>query len=101
LGTERISRITGLKNLSSAEPESAVAIRIAEIGAGAEAAARAGQQHGAHRGVGGERLPAILELSDHLARHGVELVGRIQRQRGQALVVDDGDGVVAHGLSVH
>ena len=88
LGTLRIRRITGLKNLSSASPESDVAclaIGIGEIGAGAEAAARAGQQHGAHGRVGGEFFPALLQLGDHLARHGVQPVRRIQGQRGEAI----------------
>ena len=104
LGSARMRRITGLKYFSSAAPELAVALDLAvgigEIGAGAEAAARAGQQHGAHRRVGREVLPAELDLRDHLARHGVQPLRRVEGERRQAIVLGDQDLVVGHRLSV-
>ena len=51
-----------------------LAVGIGEVGAGAEAATAAGQQDRAHRAVGADLLPCLLDLGDHLARHGIELV---------------------------
>jgi hypothetical protein len=82
-------RITGLKNLSSAAPASAVAL-VSRSGS------RAGQQHRAHRSVGGQLLPALLQLADHLARHGVELIGRVQRHGGQPIGLAEKDRLVSH-----
>ena len=104
LGSVRMERITGLKNFSSAEPESAVgpllAIGIGEVGAGAEAAARAGQQHGAHGAVGRDVLPGRLDLGDHLARDGVQLLGLAEGERGQAVGLGEGDLRIGHRLIV-
>ena len=104
LGSARMRRITGLKILLQRGARigrgARLAVGIGEIGAGAEAAARAGQQHGAHRGIRRQLLPALLDLGDHLARHGVQPVRRVEGERRQAIVLGEQDLLVGHRLSV-
>ena len=61
----------------------------------------AGQQHRAHGGIGCQLLPALLELGDHLARHGIELVRRIQRDGRHRPIDRIAQSRRAHALDRH
>ena len=52
-----------------------------QIGAGAEAAARAGEHHGAHVVVAVGAVHRVEQLRQHLAGEGVELVRPVERDR--------------------
>ena len=53
----------------------------AEVGAGAEAAARAGDDDGAHVVVGVGQVEGLDQLAHHRGGEGVEPVGPVQRDR--------------------
>ena len=104
LGIVRMVRITGLKNFSSAAPESAVALAVAvgigQVGAGAEAAARAGQQHGAHGAVGRELLPADLISAIILRETAFSLSGALRVSVARPSALTSSDLRVGHRLIV-
>ena len=57
-----------------------------QVGAGAEAAARAGEDHGAHVVVAVGAVHRVEQLRQHLAGEGVELVRPVQRDGEDAVL---------------
>ena len=70
---------------------------IAEILAGAEAAARAGQQQHARGGVGLHLAECVTHFGVHRVGEAVEPVGAVQRQPRDAAVLREENAFVAHG----
>jgi hypothetical protein len=55
-----------------------------QVEAGAEAAAGAGEDHDPARPVGGDRVECGVQVGDQLVAHGVEPLGAVERQEGDA-----------------
>eukprot|EP01022_Parablepharisma_sp_SALTPOND_P021539 TRINITY_DN427_c0_g2_i1.p1 TRINITY_DN427_c0_g2~~TRINITY_DN427_c0_g2_i1.p1 ORF type:complete len:1279 (+),score=502.02 TRINITY_DN427_c0_g2_i1:12957-16793(+) len=70
---------------------------VAQVLAGAEAAAGTGQQQHAHRGIGLQAGDGVAQLQVHGDREAVELVRAIEGDDGDAVAVLDEDGCVVHG----
>ncbi len=68
-----------------------------EIGAGAEAAARTGEDHCPDIVVAVRAIHRVQQLRQHLAREGVELVRPVQRDGEDVLVLLVLDLLVIHG----
>ena len=60
---------------------------VDDVAAGAKALAGAGDHHGAHLGAPLERGEEVAQLLIDLEREGVELVGPVERHRGDALLL--------------
>src|SRR5690606_5451178 len=76
-------------------------VAVAEILAGAETAAGAGQQHGAYRLVRMGALEAGAQRKMHLVVEGVELVRAVQREAQNAIGKRRQNGVGSgHGSSL-
>src|SRR5262249_56181252 len=69
---------------------------VGQILAGAEALARAGEQHGTHAVIGGAGQGSA-QCTVHLLVEGVELVRAIERDRAHAAAVLDKDARARHG----
>ena len=80
--------------------EVAFAAAAAQVGARAEAAPLAGQDHGPHRIVPRDPLQSGQQLAAHLAVQGVQRLGPVEGQRGNALrhlIADGGGRFGSHG----
>ena len=71
-------------------------LQAAHVGAGAEAAARTGQDDGPDLGVGAGRVHGVLEVEMHLAGPGIEPVRPVQRDRADAVGDVIENGFVGH-----